>query len=50
LQASQGQSPQAVITTPLLNGFDGLKMSKTYNNFVGMKPEENLQQKIDKDY
>lgn len=50
LQVSQGQSAQAVITTPLLNGFDGLKMSKTYNNFVGMKPEENLQQKIDKDY
>lgn len=50
LQASQGQSAQAVITTPLLNGFDGLKMSKTYNNFVGMKPEENLQHKVDKDY
>jgi tyrosyl-tRNA synthetase len=50
LQAWEWQSPQAVITTPLLNGFDGQKMSKTFNNYVGIKPEENIQDKVNKDY
>lgn len=43
LQKVNGQSPQCIITTPLLEGTDGIeKMSKSYGNHVGLfdKPED----------
>src|SRR6266508_4668118 len=43
LQEQEGQEPQVVITTPLLEGLDGIqKMSKSLGNFVGIveSPEE----------
>jgi tyrosyl-tRNA synthetase len=43
LQQSMGQSPQVVITMPLLEGLDGVnKMSKSLGNYVGIvePPEE----------
>lgn len=37
LQEQFGQEPQVVITTPLLEGLDGVqKMSKSLNNYVGL--------------
>lgn len=37
LQQAYGQSPQIVLTTPLLEGLDGVnKMSKSLNNYVGI--------------
>ena len=36
LQERAGQSPQVCITTPLLLGTDGRKMSKTYGNHVAL--------------
>ena len=37
LQRQRGQPPQAVLTTPLLEGLDGSrKMSKSYGNFIGL--------------
>ena len=36
LQAAEGQEPQVCLTTPILEGADGRKMSKTYGNFVGV--------------
>ncbi len=37
LQERAGQPPQVVLTTPLLEGTDGVrKMSKSYDNFVGV--------------
>jgi tyrosyl-tRNA synthetase len=37
LQAAYGQEPQVVITTPLLEGTDGLnKMSKSLGNYIGI--------------
>jgi tyrosyl-tRNA synthetase len=37
LQTSYGQSPQVVLTVPLLNGIDGeRKMSKSYGNHIGI--------------
>ncbi|MBN2689180.1 MAG: tyrosine--tRNA ligase [Gammaproteobacteria bacterium] len=37
LQKHYGQSPQCVLTMPLLEGLDGVqKMSKSYNNYVGI--------------
>ncbi|MEE2876648.1 MAG: tyrosine--tRNA ligase [Candidatus Neomarinimicrobiota bacterium] len=37
LQRDYGQPPQIVITTPLLEGTDGVKkMSKTYDNYIGI--------------
>lgn len=37
LQETYGQSPQIVITMPLLEGLDGIqKMSKSLNNYVGI--------------
>ena len=37
LQRIWGQDPQAVVTTPLLEGLDGTqKMSKSYGNYVGI--------------
>lgn len=43
LQEVQGQKPQVVIMTPLLEGLDGVKkMSKSLNNYIGIdeKPAE----------
>jgi tyrosyl-tRNA synthetase len=37
LQAQAGQAPQVVLTTPLLEGLDGVnKMSKSLGNYVGI--------------
>lgn len=36
LQAQSGQAPQIVLTTPLINGLDGRKMSKSYGNAIGL--------------
>lgn len=37
LQREYSQEPQAVITTPLLEGLDGVqKMSKSYGNYIGI--------------
>jgi tyrosyl-tRNA synthetase len=37
LQKEQGQTPQVVITTPLLEGLDGVKkMSKSLGNYIGV--------------
>ena len=43
LQKHNGQEPQCIITTPLLEGTDGIeKMSKSYGNHIGLQdsPEE----------
>jgi tyrosyl-tRNA synthetase len=38
LQREYGQEPQVVITTPLLEGLDGVnKMSKSLNNYIGIE-------------
>jgi tyrosyl-tRNA synthetase len=40
LQEAYGQEPQAVITTPLLEGTDGVnKMSKSLGNYIGITEE-----------
>ena len=36
LQRQEGQEPQVVLTTPLLVGLDGRKMSKSYGNTIGL--------------
>ncbi len=36
LQEQERQEPQVVLTTPLVNGLDGRKMSKTYGNTIGL--------------
>ncbi|MGH7151967.1 MAG: tyrosine--tRNA ligase, partial [Planctomycetota bacterium] len=36
LQAEEGQEPQVCLTSPILEGTDGRKMSKTYGNFIGV--------------
>jgi tyrosyl-tRNA synthetase len=36
LQAQSAQIPQVVVTTPLVNGLDGRKMSKSYGNTIGL--------------
>lgn len=37
LQEQYGQEPQVVLTTPLLEGLDGVeKMSKSLNNYIGL--------------
>lgn len=42
LQREFGQEPQVIITMPLLEGTDGkLKMSKSYNNFIGIAEPPN---------
>jgi len=42
LQRDFGQDPQVVLTMPLLVGLDGVqKMSKTYNNYVGINEPPN---------
>ncbi len=38
LQKSYGQTPQAVLTVPLLEGLDGVqKMSKSYDNYIAVE-------------
>ena len=40
MQQSAGQDPQVVITTPLLEGLDGVqKMSKSLGNYIGIADE-----------
>lgn len=39
MQERDGQRPQVCITTPLLLGTDGRKMSKSYGNHVGLNAE-----------
>ncbi|TDJ65926.1 MAG: tyrosine--tRNA ligase [Planctomycetota bacterium] len=34
LQEQEGQAPQVCLTTPLINGLDGRKMSKSYGNAI----------------
>jgi tyrosyl-tRNA synthetase len=48
LQRAYGQSPQVVMTMPLLEGLDGArKMSKSYGNYVGITdPPEDMFGKI----
>ena len=42
LQKAHGQSPQIVLTMPLLEGLDGVqKMSKSLDNYVGVDDEPN---------
>ena len=42
LQKVSGQSPQVIITTPLLEGTDGInKMSKSYDNYIGITENAN---------
>lgn len=42
MQKDAGQSPQVVMTLPLLEGLDGVrKMSKSYGNHVGVKDAPN---------
>jgi tyrosyl-tRNA synthetase len=36
LQVQCGQEAQVVLTTPLINGLDGRKMSKSYGNAIGL--------------
>ena len=36
LQEQEGQAPQVCLTTPLINGLDGRKMSKSYGNAIGL--------------
>ena len=37
LQKETGQDPQVIITTPILEGTDGVeKMSKSYDNYIGL--------------
>jgi tyrosyl-tRNA synthetase len=36
LQEQESQPPQVCLTTPLINGLDGRKMSKSYGNSVGL--------------
>lgn len=39
LQSQEGQEAQVVLTTPLINGLDGRKMSKSYGNAIGLTDE-----------
>ncbi len=42
LQEEYGQKPQIVMTMPIIEGTDGkLKMSKSYNNYIGLTDEPN---------
>ena len=36
LQSQVGQEPQVVLMSPLINGLDGRKMSKSYGNTIGL--------------
>jgi len=48
LQRSHGQEPQIVLTTPLLEGLDGVnKMSKSLDNYIGItESAENVYGKV----
>jgi tyrosyl-tRNA synthetase len=35
-QVQEGQAPQVIAMTPLINGLDGRKMSKSYDNAIGL--------------
>ena len=37
LQGGGGQPPQVILTTPILEGLDGRKMSKSYGNHIGLE-------------
>lgn len=39
LQEEEGQPPQVILTTPILEGLDGRKMSKSYGNHIGLSFE-----------
>ncbi len=42
LQREYGQEPQVIMTTPLLEGLDGInKMSKSLNNYIGINEHPN---------
>jgi tyrosyl-tRNA synthetase len=42
LQAEYGQTPQCILTMPLLEGLDGVdKMSKSKNNYIGITEDAN---------
>jgi tyrosyl-tRNA synthetase len=42
LQESYGQSPQVILTMPILEGLDGVqKMSKSLNNYIGIADAPN---------
>jgi tyrosyl-tRNA synthetase len=42
LQREYGQEPQVIMTTPLLEGLDGVnKMSKSLNNYIGISEHPN---------
>ncbi len=42
LQREYGQEPQVIMTTPLLEGLDGVnKMSKSLNNYIGINEHPN---------
>ncbi|MFT7669064.1 MAG: tyrosyl-tRNA synthetase [Planctomycetota bacterium] len=41
LQEQSEQRPQVCFTTPLINGLDGRKMSKSYGNSIGLADEAN---------
>ena len=44
LQKEAGQEPQIIITTPILEGTDGVeKMSKSYDNYIGITDTPNEQ-------
>jgi tyrosyl-tRNA synthetase len=42
VQEAYGQEPQVALTTPLILGYDGAKMSASKNNYIGLaeQPEE----------
>lgn len=47
LQKSMGQRPQTCILMPIINGTDGRKMSKTFDNCIFLdEPEETLKNKL----
>jgi tyrosyl-tRNA synthetase len=43
VQAAYGQEPQVALTTPLLLGSDGRKMSASFGNYVGLRDEPEQQ-------
>src|SRR5207237_676608 len=48
LQKDFGQQPQIILTTPLLEGTDGVqKMSKSYGNYIGInEPPQEIYGKV----
>jgi tyrosyl-tRNA synthetase len=48
LQREFDQEPQVIITTPLLEGLDGVnKMSKSLNNYIGIEepPDQDVRER-----